>query len=344
MNTRLQHALIILLLKLSIPLFAQNQMNLSFEDAISMMQADNQSLKIADKEIEIAKAEKDKLNAFWYPTLQSSGSYIHLSQKVEVRQPLSAYTDPVKSYIDQFLPNNALIDGILNDIGSWVLRVPLAPSNVSSINVNAEWVIFSGGKRFRATKIGHTMVKMAHENRAQVDATQRAALVEAYYGLQLAQQVVKVRQDTYNSLKKHYENALKLEANGMIDKAARLFAQVNMDEANRFLQDALKDEGIVQNTLKTILNIEDESFMIQPTSALFMNDVLPSKDEFIQTMQTENYAIAGLELQQEISKQQTRIDRSGYLPNIAFFGTTPLWAHGLQKYLAPRTIPGVAFT
>lgn len=80
------------------------------------------------------------------------------------------------------------------------------------------------------------MIDIARENREQTDATQRVLLAESYFGLRLAQEVVRVRQDTYNSLKRHYENALKLEAAGMIDKAGRLFAQVNMDEAQRSLE------------------------------------------------------------------------------------------------------------
>ena len=344
MNIKLRNLLFILLALITRTLVAQDVKDLSFEDAIDLMQSDNQSLKIADKEIEIAKSERDKLNAFWYPSLQSSGTYVHLSQKIEVRQPLSKYTDPAKAYIDKILPDNQFINGILDDIGNYVFRLPLTPTNLATINVNAEWVVFSGGKRFRATKIGRTMVELAHENRDQVDATQRTVLVEAYYGLRLAQQVVKVREESYNSLKRHYENALKLESTGMIDKAARLFAQVNMDEAKRFLEDARKDESIVQNTLQTILNVEGEGFLIQPTSPLFMNDELPPKTDFVLTMQTENYIIAGLHLQQEMSKQQTRIDQTGYMPNIAVFGTQTLWAHGLQKNLMPRTILGVGFT
>ena len=60
------------------------------------------------------------------------------------------------------------------------------------------------------------MIDIARENREQTDATQRVLLAESYFGLRLAQEVVRVRQDTYNSLKRHYENALKLEAAGMI--------------------------------------------------------------------------------------------------------------------------------
>lgn len=45
------------------------------------------------------------------------------------------------------------------------------------------------------------MVDLAQENRAQVSANQQNLLAESYYGLRLAQQVVIVREETYNGLK-----------------------------------------------------------------------------------------------------------------------------------------------
>lgn len=344
MNVKLR-SLLILLCTTGVGLTnAQEKQKLSFDQAIGILQENNQSLKIADKEIEIAKNERDKLNAFWYPSIQSTGAYVHLSQKIEVRQSLSAITDPAKDFIDHYLPNNEIINGILDKIGSYTLAFPLAPSNVTSIDLNAEWVIFSGGKRFHATKIGKRLVDIAHENKAEIYAKQQAVLVESYYGLRLAQQVVKVRQETYQALKKHYENAVKLEQVGMIDKAGRLFAQVNMDEAKRFMNDASINEKTLQNTLKTVLNLEEDNLDIEPTSPLFMNDTIPDKILFMEQMKTENNIIRNIQLQQEISKQQTKIDRSGYMPNIAFFGKQSLYTHGIQKNLIPRTMLGVGFT
>lgn len=344
MNVKIRSLLIVCSLSLTSLTNAQERQRLSFEQAINLLQENSQSLKIADKEIEIAKNERDKLNAFWYPSIQSTGAYVHLSQKIEVRQPLSGITDPAKDFIDHFLPNNEIINGILDKIGSYTLAFPLAPTNVTSIDLNAEWLIFSGGKRFHAAKIGRRLIDIAHENKAQVNAKQQSLLVESYYGLRLAQQVVKVRQETYNSLKKHYENAVKLEEVGMIDKAGRLFAQVNMDEAKRFMNDARINEKTVQNTLKTVLNMEESELDIEPTSPLFMNDTVPSKLFFMDQMRTENNVIKSLHLQQEISQQQTKIDRTGYMPNIAFFGKQSLYTHGIQKNLIPRTILGVGFT
>jgi len=198
-------------------------------------------------------------------------------------------------------------------------------------------------KAYPGRQIGNRLIDLARENRAQTDATQRTLLAESYYGLSLAKEVAAVRQDTYNGLKQHYENALKLEAAGMIDKAGRLFAQVNMDEAWRALEAAQKEVTVVESALRTLLNLED-TCKIEPTSPLFINSTLPAKEEFQQTMRSGSYILNQLSLQQNIAKQQLRIDQSGYLPDIALFGKQTLYAHGIQSNLVPRTIVGVGFT
>ena len=260
-------------------------------------------------------------------------------EKIEVKQPLSQFTDPAKDFVHNLVPDDQFISGILDQIGSHTLVFPLAPRNLTTVGLTAEWIVFSGGKRIRAGKIGNTMIDMARENREQTDATQRILLAESYFGLRLAQEVVRVRQDTYNSLQQHYKNALKLEAAGMIDKAGRLFAQVNMDEAQRSLEASQKEAAVLQNALRTLLNMED-TCTIQPISPLFINTVLPAQEEFLQAMRTENYTVNQLQLQ----SHQLRIDQSGYLPDIAVFGKQTLYAHGIQSNLVPRTMIGVGFT
>ena len=316
---------------------------LSFGDALRQLHTGNRSLKIADRAVESARAERDKLNALWYPSLQGAGTYVHLSEKIEVKQPLSQFTDPAKDFVHTIVPDDRFISGILDQIGAHTLAFPLAPRNLTTVGLTAEWVVFSGGKRIRASRIGNTMIDLARENREQTDATQRTLLAESYFGLQLAREVVRVRQETYNSLTRHYQNALKLEAAGMIDKAGRLLAHVNMDEAQRALEAAQKEVRVVHSALRTLLNLED-TCSIHPTSPLFINDRLPAKEEFVQAMRVENYTVQQLGLQQHIARQQLRIDQSGYLPDIALFGKQTLYAHGIQSNLVPRTIVGIGFT
>ncbi|WP_300699065.1 TolC family protein, partial [Bacteroides sp.] len=129
---------------------AQTSLPLSFADALQQMQHGNRSLQIADKAIETARAERDKLNALWYPSLQGAGTFVHMSEKIEVKQPLSQFTDPAKDFVHQLLPDDQFISGILDQIGANTLVFPLAPRNLTSVGLTAEWIVFSGGKRIRA--------------------------------------------------------------------------------------------------------------------------------------------------------------------------------------------------
>ena len=67
-------------------LTAQNpEIELSYEQSAQRLLQENQSLKIAAKEIEWAKNEHQRLNAFWYPSINATGAYVHMSNKIEVK-------------------------------------------------------------------------------------------------------------------------------------------------------------------------------------------------------------------------------------------------------------------
>lgn len=329
-----------------LPAFVSAQtepMDLSLEQSLTLLQSENRSLKIAGKEVELAKNEHQKLNAFWYPTISASGAYVHMSNPVEVRQPLNQFTDPAKEYVHSILPNDQFISSLLDKIGQNTLTLPLISQNVTSIDANLTWPIFTGGKRIYASKIGKKLVSVAEVNREQVSANQQALLVESYFGLRLGQRVVEVKAETYNSLKTHYDQALKLEQQGMINRAERLVAQVSMEEAKRELESARKDLEVASQALKSMINIGEEQ-EIRTTTSLFINESIPSANYFKEMIPFNNYLVNQLKLQENIAGDQLKIGRTGYLPNIALIGKQTLYADGLDKYLMPRTMIGVGFT
>lgn len=318
-------------------------MNLTLEQSVGIMRKENRTLKIAGKEIELAKNEHQKLNSFWYPMINASGAYVHLSNRIEVKEPLSQFTDPAKDFVHSIIPDDQLISSILDKVGSYSLAFPLMPQDLTSIDASITWPVFTGGKRIYAGKIGKTMVSIAEVNREQVDANLQSLLIGTYFALRLGQKVVQVREETYNGLKKHYENALKLEANGIINKAERLFAQVSMDEAKRELESARKDLNVAQNALKSILNLTSDE-AVNPVTPLFINEDIPSELYFKNLIGGNSYIVNELRLQENIASNQLKIGRTGYIPNIALFGKQTIYSHGTPKNLLPRTMIGVGFT
>lgn len=316
---------------------------LSLEQSITRLQAANKSLQIAGKGVELARNEHQKLNAFWYPSVTAAGAFVHMSNPIEVRQPLHKYTDPAIDFVKTYLPDNDIIVSILQKIGQNTFTMPLISQNLTSIDANVVWPVFTGGKRVYAGRIGKTLVELAETTRSEVGAAQQALLVETYFGVRLGQRVVDVRRETFEALRLHYEQALKLEQNGMINKAERLLAEVGMEEARRQLESARKDLAVAGQALKSVLNM-DTIPEIEPTTPLFINTNLPSSSYFKIQLEAGNYMVRQLSLQQTIAENELKIGRSAYFPNIALFGKQTLYNHGADKYLLPRTMVGVGFT
>ena len=74
-------------------LLAQDtDVELTLEQSMQLVHNGNKSLKIASKEIEWAKYEHKRISSFGLPTLTATGSYIHMSNNIEV----SSYPHVIK--------------------------------------------------------------------------------------------------------------------------------------------------------------------------------------------------------------------------------------------------------
>lgn len=321
----------------------ENRIELSLEQSFELIQNKNKNLKIADKQIELAKNNLQKTNSFWLPSIGATGVFMHMSNKIEVKESLKNYTDPIKDYIQAIDPTNQIVPSILDQIGSKTFVATLTPQNISTVDATLTYPLFTGGKRIYAGKIGKEIIKAAEVGKLQVDAGLKIALIQAYYGLRLSKRVVDVRQQAYQSLEKHYQNALKLEENGMINKAERLFVEVNLKEAKRELEAANKNLSLTENGLKKLISIDSDN-TIDPISPLFINDTIPSANYFKNLITDNSYAIKQLNIQKEIANNQVKIANAAYMPEIALLGKQTLYSDGIPKNMMPRTFIGAGFT
>ena len=325
------------------PMLAAQSVTYSFEEARGLMLQHSAALKVADAEVQIARRERQRVNALWWPQLQAEGAYMHLSEEVEVRQPLSYYTDPLKEEVQRIVPGEELVTGLLDRVGEYTLTFPLLPQDIASVGVTAEWVAFSGGKRIYADRMAQRLVNVAQLGSERVESAEQVLLVERYYGLVLARQTTEVCQQRYEAMRRHYADALRMEQVGLIDKAARLATQVAMEEAEREWRHAESVEQVRNTALKQLLGIADEAVQVVPTSPLFAVTELPAEAVFVEAMRSGNYTLGTLSLEEQMTRDKLRMDLGGYLPEVALFGKQTLYARGLPSNLFPRTVVGVGF-
>ena len=338
----MRSVVISLCLLVGTPLISQ-QVSCSFEEARDLMLQHSAALKAANAEVQMARKERQRVNALWWPQLQVEGAYMHLSEKVEARQPLSYYTDPLKADVQRIVPGEQLVTGLLDRVGQYTLTFPLLPQDIASVDLTAEWVAFSGGKRYYADRVARRLVDVAQIGSERVASAEQVLLVERYYGLVLAQHTTEVCRQHYEAMNRHYADALHMEQVGLIDKAARLATQVAMEEARKEWRNAQSVESTRQMALKQLLGMPDDEVLIVPTSPLFVPTELPSEALFVEAMQRSNPTLATLSLEQQMASDKLRMDIGGYLPEVALFGKQTLWAHGLPSNLLPRTVVGVGF-
>ena len=324
-------------------MLAAQSVTYSFEEARDLMLQHSAALKVADAEVQIARRERQRVNALWWPQLQAEGAYMHLSEEVEVRQPLSYYTDPLKEEVQRIVPGEELVTGLLDRVGEYTLTFPLLPQDIASVGVTAEWVAFSGGKRIYADRMAQRLVNVAQLGSERVESAEQVLLVERYYGLVLARQTTEVCQQRYEAMRRHYADALRMEQVGLIDKAARLATQVAMEEAEREWRHAVSVEQVRNTALKQLLGIADEAVQVVPTSPLFAVTELPAEAVFVEAMRSGNYTLGTLSLEEQMTRDKLRMDLGGYLPEVALFGKQTLYARGLPSNLFPRTVVGVGF-
>lgn len=332
---------------LCFPLLLQAQSgkySLTLQEAVKLMNTNNPTIRMADKTVGMAQGERQKLNAFWYPMLNTSGMYVHLSNKVEVKQPLNTYTDPVKEFVQSVIPNEQFITSILDQVGSYTLSVPVLQRNLTTWDANFSWPIFTGGKRMYATRIGNRMVDLAKVGKTETHALLQTELIQTYFTLQLTDKIQEVKEQTYRNLQQHYEHALKLESNGMITKAERLFAEVNRQEAKREWETAKQERKVAHQALSSLLNLQEKEVDILPVSPLFVSKHLPDSLYFKNLIPNSNYTLSKLRLEESIADNQLRISKSAYIPTVALFGKQTIYAHHLPRHLMPRTLIGVGFT
>lgn len=323
---------------------AAQPMPCTIDEARQLMLQHSPALKASAAQVEMAQRERSRVAALWWPHLQAEGMYVHMSEDIEVRQPLSYYTDPLKEQVQSLMPGEELLTDLIDKVGEYTLSLPLLPQDVASVGLTAEWVAFSGGKRYYAGKMALHMAEIAKVEAHNVEAAQEVLLVERYYGLLVAQQSTEVHRQRFEAMKRHHADALRMEQVGLTDKAARLATGVALAEAERQWHHAQSIEQLRLEALQTLLGINPaDSIAILPTSPLFISTEIPSEALFVEAMHRGNRTLSTLSIEQQMAADNLRMGFGGYLPEVTLFGKQTLYAHGLPSNLFPRTVVGVGF-
>ena len=205
----------------------------------------------------------------------------------EVDVPLNSFKQGIENALNEKLDNqlneweNVIPPNIIGDIENGVSGVihdgvNMVP-NYANLTLQDEQIrssismvmpLYTGGLLKSTKQIAAIQSQRSELNTEQQQDVQRFEMIQAYFNVQLQQQLLKSSQFNFNAMQRHLDNALKLEKQGFLSKGQRMQFEVARNNAQRLLQNAQANLQSSQFQLNNLLRTNQVN---QLTTPLFVN-------------------------------------------------------------------------
>ena len=335
--------LVMLALTAVMQLPAQEQgRTLSLEEALEMTLSDNPAIRAAEFNRRAAQQERRAAIGLRMPQIGITGSYAYLGKDIEI--DLNNMKAPVQNLAGQILQSGMIPSDYIPSISqmlsgamaaSWAL--PLQDRSLGFVGGDVTVPLWMGGKINAANRAARINEQTARSQGIQQRNALVSELVERYYGLALARQVVVVRQQVVDGVRKHLEDAAALEAQGMISRSEKLYVEFKMSEAERDLQNAQSQVETIAAALNSTIGQTDD---YQPVTAMFRLERIEPLDHFRTLAAERNPLLDQVDQKRRLAYEGVRAQRSSFLPQVVAMGGMSFYDYQVSKVL-PRWAVGV---
>lgn len=336
--------LVMLALAAVMQLPAQEQgRTLSLEEALEMTLSDNPAIRAAEFNRRAAQQERRAAIGLRMPQIGITGSYAYLGKDIEI--DLNNMKAPVQNLAGQILQSGMIPSDYIPSISqmlsgamaaSWAL--PLQDRSLGFVGGDVTVPLWMGGKINAANRAARINEQTARSQGIQQRNALVSELVERYYGLALAQQVVVVRQQVVDGVRKHLEDAAALEAQGMISRSEKLYVEFKMSEAERDLQNAQSQVETIAAALNSTIGGRTDDYL--PVTAMFILERIEPLDHFRTLAAERNPLLDQVDQKRRLAYEGVRAQRSSFLPQVVAMGGMSFYDYQVSKVL-PRWAVGV---
>ena len=297
----------------------------SFEQAWQRVLKESDDLAAEQQNIERSMHLKDAASDLNLPSISLNANYTRLDHSVKVKPSDLIASMPIDSVNQAF--------GIQTDNLDSLFTSTLTERDIFTSSIRALWPIYTGGRISAAQNIAEAQTDEASFLLTIKQSEKFEQLVKYYFAVVLSKQVLKTRKDVEQGLHQHYDNALKLEQQGQINKLERLQAQVSLNKAQVELKKSLRDAEISQVALSRLLKVSEK---VEPTSTLFINQDLPKMPLFMDKTLSQFPALKMLDTKKIQAKGLIELEQGKYYPEVYLYGNYNLYEEDdLASKIAP---------
>ena len=349
--------------------YGQDQKEITITDALNQMYNTHESIK--ENELDL-KEKKLRRNAAWglySPRIDLHAGYVYMSDDSTMDVDLGGLKSSLGSGISGFAQNGLVqFGGILEQVGITgaqkdAIMNNLSESTKSELNkINAAipgtmeqkiqdrsfftfgaslvWPVFTGGRIYAANMAASARYDMAKSGNIDNRNSLGVRLAERYFTLVLANEVIEVKKEVVASMEDHYEKSLKLEKAGMLAKVERLHAAMSLSNAQKSLDNSIRQGNLARSALKSIINAENDK--IKPTTPLFLIDMdkLDPVTYFQDLAVTGNHKLKQGKSGEKLAKAAVVNSAASLWPHINFFANASIYEYNLTTMI-PDALIGV---
>lgn len=320
----------------------QQKPTLTFDEALAVTLTENPAMEASRYEERAAEQERRAAIGLRMPQISVAGAYAYLGKDIEV--DVNGLKGDVKLLADKIGQSGLIPPELLPTIGQltgplfakdWAL--PLQERSFGFVGGEVTVPIWLGGRINAANRAARINERTAAAQGEQTRNALVSELVERYFGLALARQVVEVRQQVVDGVRRHLDDAIALEKNGMIAYSERLYVEFKMAEAQRELENAELQEQTISSALANTLGRTAEC---TPITSMFIL-MRPEEVAYYRQLAADRNPLLGqVALKRQLAVEGVRAQRADFLPQVAAVGGASFYNYQVTDMM-PRWAVGV---
>ncbi len=292
--------IICFLISLSQISFTGEKMILTLEESIQLALSQNPYHLATEKSVEGARYKVNEAVAGFLPSLNAQGQNT-LDEKVfELELP-------------SFIPGEA------------PRRVPFDFTRDYQFALSLSLPLFTGGRLMAGLRQAKYNLLSTEESLRQSQHDTVFNTKQAFYGILLAREFVKVAEEAVEVANKNYENVKSMYEVGMTSKLDLLRSEVRLADLKPQLIKVKNSLRIAKLGLKSLLGLDlDQELEVR--GDLFYTPAEPDVDECLIKALQNRPEVKRIGYQKKIAGEMVKIARAARLPSISLAGTYNFWA------------------
>ena len=274
--------------------YAQEEKNLSLEETVSLALKNGDLSKKADNQVITAENLLNSAKNKQYPDVDLSGQYRYLtSADINFKVPLGSTEDDDDGTAET--TSQPKVDGLF----------------IGQANVNMP--IFSGFKLKNLIRASENSYQAEIYNAAYTKEQLELRTITDYLNLYKAQQTIGLIQENLKSTQQRVKDFTAMLDNGLLAKNDLLKAELQQANTEISLEEAKKNEKILNYTLVTLLKLP---------KGTVINPAIPDGFVAVDTLEKEQKRgdLDALEFRQKAAVNQIDAAKSTYYPSLALVG------------------------